>query len=49
VIEGSIGEEPARREAGVPGPDDDGGDAFDVRQPGYATSTVTFTGLVMMS
>jgi len=31
VVDGPIGKEPARREAGMAGPDDDGGDAFDVR------------------
>jgi hypothetical protein len=50
VVDGSIGEEPARRETGMAGPDDDGCDALDVSSPrDYATSTVTFTGLVMMS
>ena len=56
VIDRAIGQKPARRQTGVSGADDDSGDALDggclalrparVRQ---ATSTLTFTGLVMMS
>jgi hypothetical protein len=30
VIDRTFGEEPARREAGMAGPDDDGGNALDV-------------------
>jgi hypothetical protein len=48
VVDGAIGEEAARREAGVPGPDDDRRDALDGWIP-QTTSTVTFTGLVMAS
>ena len=43
VIDRSLGEKPARREAGMAGPDDDRGELLD-RQ---TTSTVTFTGFVM--
>ena len=55
VIDRALAETSARRQAGVPGPDDDRGDPFDgcslrcrwrfVQR----TSTVTFTGLVMTS
>jgi hypothetical protein len=33
MIDRSLGEASARRKAGMPGPDDDGGDAFDGSAP----------------
>ena len=54
VIDRALAEAAARRESGVPGADDDGGDAFDgglrsVTPTAQATTTVTFVGLVTMS
>jgi hypothetical protein len=55
VIDRPFSETSARREAGMPGPDDDRGDLFDDSAPlrlstaDQATSTVTLVGLVMTS
>jgi hypothetical protein len=49
VIDGPVGEEAARRKAGMTSPDDDRGNALDWTAPCQATSTVTLTGLVMTS
>ena len=45
MVDRPLAETAARRESGVPGADDDRGEAFD----GYATWTLTLVGLVMMS
>jgi hypothetical protein len=45
VVDRALGEAAARGQARVPGADDDGGDPFGDQ----ATSTVTFTGLVIAS
>ncbi|HEV8397685.1 MAG TPA: hypothetical protein VGQ37_25555 [Vicinamibacterales bacterium] len=44
MIDRPVGEDAGGGEAGMAGPDHDSGVVLD-----YATSTVTFTGLVMMS
>ena len=60
MIDRALGEAPAHGEAGVPGPDDDGGDVANGSRssldlatapstPAQVTSTVTFVGLVTMS
>ena len=55
MIDRAVGEAVADREAGMAGPDDDSGGAFDgpprcgCALRCYTTSTVTFTGLVMTS
>ena len=55
VIDRALGETSARRQAGMPGADDDRGDLFDGvrsrcrRRVVQTTSTVTFIGLVMTS